>query len=114
MCSGRTMSESKIQCSGTPLICWTEGTWAACTRICGCIHSSLDNGYCSKEATTSAILDYWNLREPIRHGKLPPNIVEAARANLEAGGKTEKDIVNSTLGLVCSGRVPRECGVQIP
>jgi Ankyrin repeats (3 copies) len=51
---------------------------------------------------------------PIRHGKLPPNIVEVARAILEAGGKTEKDIVNSTLELVCSGRVPRECGVQIP
>jgi hypothetical protein len=50
---------------------------------------------------------------PIRHGKLPPNIVEVARAILEAGAKTETDIINSTLGLVCSGRVPRECGVQI-
>jgi len=51
---------------------------------------------------------------PVRHGKLPANIVEVARAILEGGGKTEKDIINSTLGLVCSGRVARECGVQIP
>ena len=51
---------------------------------------------------------------PIRHGKLPPNIAEVARAILEAGGKTEKDIINSALGLICSGRVGRECGVQIP
>jgi hypothetical protein len=50
---------------------------------------------------------------PVRNGKLPPNIVEVASVILEAGGKTEKDIINSTLGLVCSGRVPRECGVQI-
>ncbi|HKT50874.1 MAG TPA: ankyrin repeat domain-containing protein [Candidatus Angelobacter sp.] len=51
---------------------------------------------------------------PIRNGKLPPNIVEAARAILEAGSKKERDIISSTLGLVCSGRVARECGVQIP
>ncbi|HEU5413502.1 MAG TPA: ankyrin repeat domain-containing protein [Candidatus Angelobacter sp.] len=51
---------------------------------------------------------------PVRNGKLPPNIVEVAIAILEAGSKTEKDIISSTLGLVCSGRVPRECGVQVP
>lgn len=50
---------------------------------------------------------------PIRRGKLPPNIVEMTRTILEAGSKTETHIINSTLGLVCSGRVPRECGVQI-
>jgi hypothetical protein len=51
---------------------------------------------------------------PVRNGKLPPNIVEVARAILEAGSKKERDIISSTLGLVCSGRVARECGVQIP
>ena len=51
---------------------------------------------------------------PVRHGKLPPNIVEAARVLLDAGAKTDTEALNETLGLVCSGRVPRECGVQIP
>lgn len=50
---------------------------------------------------------------PVRHGKLPSKIVEVARAILEAGSKTESGIINSTLALVCSGRVARECGVQI-
>jgi hypothetical protein len=47
---------------------------------------------------------------PIRHGRLPPNIVEIARIILEAG--PEKSSVDDALGLVVSGRVPRECGVQ--
>ena len=51
---------------------------------------------------------------PVRHGKLPGNIVEVTRAILEAGAKIEKNAIDSALGLVCSGRVPRECGVQIP
>ncbi len=50
---------------------------------------------------------------PIRHGKLPPNIVELTRLILEAGAKSDQTALNETLGLVCSGRVPRECGVQI-
>jgi hypothetical protein len=49
---------------------------------------------------------------PIRHGKLPENIVEVARVILEAGA--ERSAINETLGLVASGRVPRECKVQIP
>lgn len=49
---------------------------------------------------------------PIRHGRLPGNIVAMARIILEAGAETAA--VNETLGLVCSGRVPRECGVQLP
>lgn len=48
---------------------------------------------------------------PIRHGKLPPNIVAIAKIILDAGA--EKSAVNETLGLVATGRVPRECGVQI-
>lgn len=49
---------------------------------------------------------------PIRHGKLPANIVEVTKIILDAGPGTEA--VKETLGLVATGRVPRECGVQIP
>jgi len=49
---------------------------------------------------------------PIRNGTLPPNIVEVARVILEAGAKSDKEALNETLGLVCSGCVARECGVQ--
>ncbi len=51
---------------------------------------------------------------PIRHAKLPGNIVEIARLILEAGAKNNRTALDQTLGLVCSGQVPRECGVQIP
>ena len=51
---------------------------------------------------------------PVRRGKLPANIVEIARVILEAGARKDQAILNETLGLVCTGRVPRECGVQIP
>ena len=51
---------------------------------------------------------------PIRHGELPANIGEIARVILEAGAKNDVSILNETLGLVCSGCVARECGVQIP
>ena len=49
---------------------------------------------------------------PIRHGTLPPNIVAVAKAILDAGA--DRSALNETLGLVCSGRVPRECRVQLP
>jgi hypothetical protein len=48
---------------------------------------------------------------PIRHGKLPPNIAAITRLILEAGGDDVASM-NETLGLVGSGQVPRECGVQ--
>lgn len=51
---------------------------------------------------------------PIRHGKLPANIVEVAKLILDAGVKNDRATLDETLSLVCSGRVPRECGVQIP
>ena len=51
---------------------------------------------------------------PIRHGKLPANIVEIARVILEAGAKNEPSMLDETLGLVCTGSVPRECIVQTP
>ncbi len=47
---------------------------------------------------------------PIRHGTMPANIVAVAKVIIEAGART----LDETLGLVCSGRVPRECGVQMP
>jgi len=49
---------------------------------------------------------------PIRHGTLPPNIVAIAEIVLNAGA--EPSATNEALGLVCSGRVPRECRVQLP
>jgi hypothetical protein len=49
---------------------------------------------------------------PVRHGKLPSNIVEVVRVILDAG--IERVALDETLGLVATGRVPRECGVQIP
>jgi hypothetical protein len=50
---------------------------------------------------------------PVRHDSLPPNICEIARVILDAGGRADRAAVDSALALVCSGRVPRECGVQI-
>jgi hypothetical protein len=51
---------------------------------------------------------------PVRHDSLPPNIVKIARAILDAGARTNQQAIDMTLSLVCSGRVPRECGVQVP
>lgn len=51
---------------------------------------------------------------PIRHGRLPANIVEVTRVVLDAGAKTDRTALDAALGLVASGRVPREQGVQIP
>jgi hypothetical protein len=49
---------------------------------------------------------------PVRRGTLPPNIVEITKAILDAG--VEESALNDTLALVCSGRVSRECRVQLP
>ena len=55
---------------------------------------------------------------PIRHEKLPPNIVEITQAIIDALQKSPVDNyqyqVDYTLGLVCTGRIPKECCVQIP
>ena len=47
---------------------------------------------------------------PVRHGSLPKNIVEVAKVILDAG--VEQSALNETLGLVVTGRVPRECHAQ--
>ena len=51
---------------------------------------------------------------PIRQGHLTAAVVDIATVILEAGARADRAALDSTLGLVCSGRVPRECGVQIP
>jgi len=51
---------------------------------------------------------------PVRNGTLPPNIVNVTRIILEAGAKKNLGQINETLGLVCSGRIVRECKSQIP
>ncbi|HEY0786214.1 MAG TPA: ankyrin repeat domain-containing protein [Acidobacteriaceae bacterium] len=49
---------------------------------------------------------------PVRHGKLPENIVEVARTLLDAGA--DQLCRDEALGLVATGSVPRACGVQVP
>lgn len=55
---------------------------------------------------------------PIRHNRLPANITEIAQAIIdvvkETGDKNYQHIIDYTMGLVVTGRIPRECGVQIP
>jgi ankyrin repeat protein len=52
----------------------------------------------------------WFVAEnPIRHGSLPPNIVEVTRVLLEQGAEG----CDHALALVASGRVARQCGVQL-
>jgi hypothetical protein len=50
---------------------------------------------------------------PIRNGTLPANIAQIAEVILNAGAKQNPSALNETLELVCSGRVPRESGVQL-
>jgi hypothetical protein len=49
---------------------------------------------------------------PVRHGKLPKNILEVTKLILDAG--VDQSSLNETLMLVATGSVARECGVQIP
>jgi hypothetical protein len=54
---------------------------------------------------------------PIRNDKLPPNIVEITRLLVQEIKRGAPDTYHSqidyTLGLVATGRIPRECGVQV-
>jgi peptide-methionine (S)-S-oxide reductase len=59
----------------------------------------------------------WFVAEnPVRHGRLPANIADAARVVVEAARRERVDTLqvqlDYALALVCSGRVPRESGVQ--
>lgn len=49
---------------------------------------------------------------PIRHGRMPANAIEIADTIIKAGAPAAA--IDSTLALVCSGRIARECGLQIP
>jgi hypothetical protein len=49
---------------------------------------------------------------PVRRGTPPPNIVQVTKVILDAG--VEESALNETLALVCSGRVSRECRMQLP
>jgi Ankyrin repeats (3 copies) len=49
---------------------------------------------------------------PIRHGKMPANIVEVTKAILDAG--VEPSSLNVTLALVATGSVPQASGMQLP
>jgi len=55
---------------------------------------------------------------PIRHDTLPANITEVTALLIDALQKSNSDnyqyIMDYTLGLVCTGRIPKECRVQIP
>jgi ankyrin repeat protein len=54
---------------------------------------------------------------PIRNDKLPDNIVDITRLLIETAKENTFDdfqyCIDYTLGLVSTGRVPRDCGVQI-
>jgi len=54
---------------------------------------------------------------PIRHERLPSNIVEITRLLVDAvrqnASKSFHEQIDCALGLVATGRIPKECGVQI-
>src|SRR6185503_827899 len=59
----------------------------------------------------------WFVAEnPIRHEKLPANVIEVTRVLIDAAKKNAPgsfhEQINYTLGLVATGRIPRESGVQ--
>jgi len=55
----------------------------------------------------------WFVAEnPVRNEKLPPNIVEVTRAILRAAPHAQETL-DYAVELVATGRVPRECGVQL-
>ena len=53
---------------------------------------------------------------PIRHEKLPPNIIAVTKMLIDAARKnaaqTFQQQIDYTLGLIATGRIPRESGVQ--
>ena len=51
---------------------------------------------------------------PVRHDRLPPNIVDVAQTILDTPGGRDRASLDSTLELVSSGRVAREHGLQVP
>lgn len=89
-----------------------EGLRDHLRRHPGIVHQSVmfEGGNYFREPT---LLEFV-AENPVRHDSLPPNIVEVAHAILDAGARTNQQAIDMTLSLACSGRVPRECGVQVP
>lgn len=55
----------------------------------------------------------WFVAEnPIRNGRLPANILDVTRAIL-AAAPHDQEVLDYAVELVATGRVPRECGVQL-
>ena len=74
------------------------------------IHQRIDfneDGYFNNPCLLEFIAE-----NPVRHGSLPDTIVEIAKIILDLGSKDDVSHLNGTLGLVASGRVVRESGVQ--
>lgn len=73
---------------------------------------SAEKGYFEKPYLLWFVAD-----NPIRHEKLPDNIVEITRMLIgfvrQLAPETYDYQINYALGLVATGRIPRECGVQI-
>jgi peptide-methionine (S)-S-oxide reductase len=88
-----------------------EGVRAHLTKHPGLIHQrvSFEPGYFANPALLEFVAE-----NPIRHERLPSNIVDVARTILDAGARADSRALNGTLMLVASGRVPRECRVQVP
>lgn len=63
--------------------------------------------------STPTLLEFC-AENPTRCNSLPENIVEIAKSILDAGAKENQQAKDSLLALVCSGRIVRECGVQLP
>jgi hypothetical protein len=77
------------------------------------LHTPKEEGYFKNPYLLWFVAD-----NPIRREKLPANIVEVTRIILKALQKNAADNyqqqVNYALDLVCTGRIPKECNVQIP
>ncbi len=61
---------------------------------------------------------WFTAENPIRNGVLPRNIVDVVEAIVKLARRFEIESLSEqldyTLSLVCSGRVVRECGLQLP
>jgi Ankyrin repeats (3 copies) len=82
------------------------------------VRDRLDDGEGESEGYFKRPYLLWFVAEnPIRNGRLPANIVEVARTLVAAAARASpenfQEQIEYALGLVSSGRVPRECGVQL-
>ncbi len=80
------------------------------------VHGRLNHDAEGEEYFRQPYLLWFVAENPIRQGTLPKNIAQVTRAILEAaerqGVDSLREQLDYALALVCSGRVPRECGVQ--